>query len=110
MNEPVVSHSKKVRSDQRPCNHHCPLFTHHLTLAHNANSMPIKANMCIFPVVRNASVMKTIKRKVKAPSTMRRKVGFKEEPGWRMSVMKESSGKALVAGMAYHWGGLELTE
>lgn len=70
------------------------VFTHHLTLAHSANSMPINTNICMFPDVRKASVMNTSKRKVKAPSTMKRKVGFREEPGLSIFARKDSSSGA----------------
>jgi hypothetical protein len=60
-------------------------------LAQRAISMPINANMCIFPAVMNASAMNTTKRNANAPSTMSRKVGCKDEPGLRMVDKKDSS-------------------
>ena len=39
----------------------------------------------------NASAMNTTRRNVNAPSTMSRKVGFKDEPGLRMVEKKDSS-------------------
>lgn len=65
--------------------------THHLTLAQRASSIPISANICIFPAVMNASPMNTTRRNVNALSTMSRKVGFRDEPGFRMSAKKDSA-------------------
>jgi len=42
----------------------------------------------MFPEVMNARMMKIMKRKAKALSTMRRKVGCSEDPGFRMLEMK----------------------
>lgn len=66
--------------------------TYHLTLAQSAISIPISANIWIFPAVKNASIMKTKKRNANAPSTMCRNVGCKEEPGLRIFETNESSG------------------
>ena len=38
----------------------------------------------------NASAMNTSRRNVNAPSTMSRKVGFREEPGLRIFARKDS--------------------
>ena len=53
--------------------------------------MPISANIWIFPAVKKARMMKVKKRNENAPSTMRRNVGCKEEPGLRIFAIKESS-------------------
>jgi len=65
--------------------------THHLILAQRASSMPISAKICIFPAVMNASAVNTARRDANAPSTMSKKVGFKDEPGLRMVEKKDSS-------------------
>jgi hypothetical protein len=48
--------------------------------------------MCGFPEVRNAREMSTRESKVKAQSTMRRKLGFSDEPGFRISEKKDPVG------------------
>ena len=53
--------------------------------------MPISANIWIFPAVKKARMMKVKRRSENAPSTMRRNVGCKEEPGLRIFVINESS-------------------
>jgi len=68
----------------------CNSYTNHLTLAQSASSTIIKANICILPAVMNASVMNTNRRKVNAASTKSKKVGCREEPGFRMSVKSRS--------------------
>jgi len=73
---------------QQPLSNFMGNATHHLTLPHKHNSIPIRPNMWMFPEVINARMMKIMKRKAKAPSTMRRKVGCSEDPGFRMLEMK----------------------
>jgi len=50
--------------------------------------------MWMFPEVKNASESRVRTKNTKAPSTMRRKVGCKDEPGSRIVEKKEVMGSA----------------
>lgn len=81
------------------------LCTNHFTLAHKHNSMEMSAKRWILHEESHSSNSKTTSRKVKAPSTIRRKVGSSDDPGLRMLEKKAEISTASVVGVDIGEGG-----
>ncbi|KAF5370075.1 hypothetical protein D9758_001242 [Tetrapyrgos nigripes] len=73
----------------------CAVFAHHLTLAHNANSIATSATKCMLLVMKKRPSRMT-KSAANAPSKMSRKVGCKEDPGVNMLEKKDKESVSVL--------------
>ena len=72
---------------------------YHFTLAHKHNSITMRTNMWTFPERRNKRATKIASNVAKAPSRMRRKVGFRDDPGLSKPEKKLSSISSVDSGV-----------